>query len=254
MPIARGELSGRCLGSGGRPSGNLACRILWQPKQQATQGHSVTGATPIPSAHFPRRRLSQLAPDLPDQIRVKGLNAMSHNKNHNIRRTASGIARRSALTAGMAACLVGATLAVGIQAANAGPSTPIVVLGAGVTDQGGPGNVNRLQAGLGRIQASAAPVIVSGGRTNAKLNVTEARAMRNWLQAHGVDGRRIIEEPTAGNTARNAGETARILRDSRWAPEVVLVTSGCHMGRAVTEFAAAGVRVVEKVNAPGGPC
>ncbi|MFG1796451.1 YdcF family protein [Nocardia sp. NPDC049149] len=185
---------------------------------------------------------------------------MSHNRNQHRLRTGSGITRRSALTAGIAACIVGAALGAAVPVANAGSQTTYVVLGAGVTPQGAPGPmaVFRLKAVSEEWQRAAKAnnqnpgslIIVTGANQNPS-GVTEARAMRNWLVTHHISGGQIVEESTAGDTKQNAQRTAEILRNRGMIPAVVLVTSGCHMARATSLFESAGVTVVRGVKAPG---
>ena len=103
--------------------------------------------------------------------------------------------------------------------------TNIVVLGAGLFDDGTmrPMLVDRLQAALQLArQYPQSPIITSGGAP--KAGVTEARAMREWLVANGVNPGRITEEGTSWSTVENAINSARILAD-RGATGVVVVSS-----------------------------
>ena len=91
-------------------------------------------------------------------------------------------------------------------------STNIVVLGAGLYDDGTmrPILVDRLQAALQLARKyRLVPIITSGGAP--KAGVTEARAMREWLVANGVDPRRITEEGKSWSTVENARNSACIL-------------------------------------------
>jgi uncharacterized SAM-binding protein YcdF (DUF218 family) len=114
--------------------------------------------------------------------------------------------------------------------------TNIVVLGAGLFDDGTmrPMLVDRLQAALQLArQYPQSPIITSGGAP--KAGVTEARAMREWLVANGVDPGRITEEGTSWSTVENALNSARILAD-RGATGVVVVSSANHVERAMVDF------------------
>lgn len=114
--------------------------------------------------------------------------------------------------------------------------TAIVVLGAGLFDDGTmrPMLVDRLEAALQLARAyPQSPIITSGGAP--KSGVTEARAMRDWLVANGVDPGRITEEGNSGSTVENAVNSARILAD-RGASGVVVVSSANHVERAMVDF------------------
>ncbi|MDI9913922.1 YdcF family protein [Rhodococcus sp. IEGM 1379] len=114
--------------------------------------------------------------------------------------------------------------------------TNIVVLGAGLFDDGTmrPMLVERLQAALEVAhQYPAAPIITSGGAP--KSGITEAKAMRDWLVANGIDPARITEEGRSGSTVQNAQNTAQILADRR-ASGVVVVSSANHVERAMIDF------------------
>ncbi|MCJ0905796.1 YdcF family protein [Rhodococcus sp. ARC_M6] len=114
--------------------------------------------------------------------------------------------------------------------------TNIVVLGAGLFDDGTmrPMLVERLQAALEVArQYPAAPIITSGGAP--KSGITEAKAMRDWLVANGIDPGRITEEGRSGSTVQNAQNTAQILADRR-ASGVVVVSSANHVERAMIDF------------------
>lgn len=114
--------------------------------------------------------------------------------------------------------------------------TNIVVLGAGLFDDGTmrPMLVDRLQAALQLArQYPQSPIITSGGAP--KAGVTEARAMREWLVANGVNPGRITEEGTSWSTVENAINSARILAD-RGATGVVVVSSANHVERAMVDF------------------
>lgn len=114
--------------------------------------------------------------------------------------------------------------------------TNIVVLGAGLHDDGSmpPVLVERLQVALRLAQEYPfTPIIVSGGVPQS--GITEARAMRNWLVAHGVWAGRITEEGASGSTIENARYTNDILA-ARGASGAVVVSSANHVERAMRNF------------------
>ncbi|MBF6191504.1 YdcF family protein [Nocardia beijingensis] len=128
-----------------------------------------------------------------------------------------------------------------------GPVTAIVVLGYGLLPDGGMRQelVERLHAGyVQALLAPVSPIIVTGG--NARNGVTEARAMADWLIAHGMPAARVHLEPEAGTTAQNAERSATIMR-AIGARDAVVITSADHLDRAVGTFHDAGVDVVGTV-------
>lgn len=142
-----------------------------------------------------------------------------------------------------------------------GPDTAIVVLGHGLLPDGGmrPELIARLHAGFAQaLLAPGSPVIVTGG--NPRNGVTEARAMADWLIAHGIAPQRVIVEDHAASTVQNAAHSARIIREIG-ARDAVVITSTDHVDRAVRYFLGAGVPVVATVTpdqtpmiaAPFGP-
>ncbi len=115
-------------------------------------------------------------------------------------------------------------------------TTNIVVLGAGLFPDGTmrPVLESRLEAALQLAQRfPITPIVVSGGVPQS--GVTEARAMRQWLEAHGVPGIRITEEGTSRSTVENAANTSTIL-EQRGATGAVVVTSPDHLQRAMVDF------------------
>lgn len=76
-------------------------------------------------------------------------------------------------------------------------------------------------------------IIVSGG--NSKNNVTEARAMKNWLQKNDVPHYKIIEENHSKDTVENAIYSMDIVNKKNF-NSVTLITSDTHIRRAYILF------------------
>ncbi|NLV80303.1 MAG: YdcF family protein [Rhodococcus sp.] len=114
--------------------------------------------------------------------------------------------------------------------------THLVVLGAGLTDDGQirPVLEQRLEAALAAAQRyTASPIVVTGGVP--RNGVTEAEAMKDWLVEHGVAGERIVEESESASTVENASFTNELLLE-RGATGAVLVTTPDHLERAMINF------------------
>jgi uncharacterized SAM-binding protein YcdF (DUF218 family) len=124
------------------------------------------------------------------------------------------------------------------------PTTAIVVLGFGLLPEGAlrPELVSRLQtASLQAFAAPDSPIIVTGG--NPQNGITEAEAMQDWLEEHGIPANRIHAEKKANSTVQNALFSTEII-DSIGADSAVLVTSANHVRRATADFTIAGTYVV----------
>ena len=129
----------------------------------------------------------------------------------------------------------------------------IVVLGAGVN-----GTVpslsleTRLIAARDYLEANPdAVAIVSGGQGPGE-DITEAEAMRRYLEAEGIDPARIIKEDKATNTLENLGNSFSII-ESRGdtTDNVAVVSSMYHLYRAKLLAETLGVTVTG-VAAPMG--
>ncbi|SUD48065.1 DUF218 domain [Nocardia otitidiscaviarum] len=124
------------------------------------------------------------------------------------------------------------------------PNTAIVVLGYGLLPDGSmrPELINRLHAGyVSAVLSPAAPVIVTGG--NPRNGVPEAAAMAEWLIARGIPPQRIHVETQANSTVQNAAFSAKVMA-AIGATTAILITSADHIGRALSNFQAAGISVV----------
>ncbi len=148
-----------------------------------------------------------------------------------------------------------------LQAAYAMPQPPrwqernlIVVLGAGTSLPmvpggavlPGPSGYPRLLRGLALYRDCVHPgrvcrVLVSGGDPQAH-GVTEAAAYGQALRALGLPPADLLQESRSLNTQQNATYTARLLAASPPA-QIVLVSSGYHLRRAVACFEAEGLAV-----------
>lgn len=94
--------------------------------------------------------------------------------------------------------------------------------------------IKRLQVTLKAFNSNKSSyIIVSGG--NPEKKVTEAKAMKIWLQKHGVPKNKIIEENTSKNTIENALYSMRIINKKSF-ESVTLITSDTHMRRAYILF------------------
>jgi uncharacterized SAM-binding protein YcdF (DUF218 family) len=88
------------------------------------------------------------------------------------------------------------------------------------------------------------PVVVTGGLVHPPGKAPPvARAMRDFLAAHGVDPRDLVVEDVSGSTHENAVETAKVLR-GKGIKRVALVTDAAHLRRSLACFRAEGVDAV----------
>ncbi len=130
----------------------------------------------------------------------------------------------------------------------------IVVFGGGVitpSEPGGPtlphiGTFARTVRGLELYrQGTPCPILVSGGKTDqTSTEAPVAETMATILRTCGVPADDLIVETVSRNTAENAVESARLLRERGLAGPVVLVTHGTHLPRATHHLRAAGVMVI----------
>ena len=143
----------------------------------------------------------------------------------------------------------------GLESGLSFPANPsgdvIILLGggliSGVPDIDGKGAPTA--SSMGRIVAAARlyrrlelPIIVTGGRVYADIDVAEATVARRFLVDLGVPEDRIIEEDRARDTAQNARLTAVICRQ-RGFSRPILLTAAYHLKRARMAFDAAGMPV-----------
>lgn len=111
-----------------------------------------------------------------------------------------------------------------------------ITLGSKLNDDGHLEDVSikRLKATLKAFNYNKeAYIIVSGGNPNK--NVTEAKAMKIWLQKHNVPKNQIIEEGRSKNTIENALYSMDIVNKRKF-NSITLVTTDTHMRRAYVLF------------------
>lgn len=75
-------------------------------------------------------------------------------------------------------------------------------------------------------------VVVSGGQ-GPDEPTTEAKAMRDYLVAHGVDGKNILMEDQSSNTVQNLRYSAQLLYDQGYVmdQDILVVSNGFHLTR-----------------------
>ena len=106
----------------------------------------------------------------------------------------------------------------------------------------------RLALGVKLYQSGAAPlIVVSGGGAP----VSEAQTMAELARAAGVPDPALVCEAASRNTAENALNSARLLRQIGLS-RVLLVSSRMHLLRARWLFRLAGLRVVGSAGVPAG--
>lgn len=106
----------------------------------------------------------------------------------------------------------------------------IVILGAGlVGDQVSDRLKIRLDTAIEIIKKSNAVIIVSGGQGPSE-EISEAEAMRRYLQKQGVSENRIIKEEESTSTQENIKYSNAIMHSEN--SKVIIVTSDYHMYRA----------------------
>ncbi len=110
-----------------------------------------------------------------------------------------------------------------------------------------------------KLEKTDAIIVISGGDTDARIkegvelyfkgyaqtlifsgaaasgSVSNAQAMKNIAISHGVKPENILIEETSETTAKNAQETAKIIKEKEL-DSIILVTSPYHQRRAYVEF------------------
>ena len=123
----------------------------------------------------------------------------------------------------------------------------IIVLGAGVNGSTPSLSMcNRLDAALAYLGANPdALAVVSGGQGEGE-DITEAKAMADYLTAHGIDSARIVQEDQSRTTSENLENSFAILRARGYDPAngVGIVTSEYHLYRAKRMVRALGAEPV----------
>ncbi|HHV09746.1 MAG TPA: YdcF family protein [Clostridiales bacterium] len=90
-------------------------------------------------------------------------------------------------------------------------------------------------------------VIVSGGQGPGE-DITEAEAMRIYLEEGGIAPERIIKEESSTNTAENI-RYSKLLMEGE-APDLVIVTNGFHVFRAISIARKQGLPQAQGLAAP----
>ncbi|AAC07762.1 YdcF family protein [Aquifex aeolicus] len=120
----------------------------------------------------------------------------------------------------------------------------IVVLGGGVYNNGRlkASSFKRLITGFLLYKELKKPIILSGG---ASINVIpEAKVMKELLRSFGVPEEDIYTDVRSRDTFENAKFVKEMCEKLLKCKEVILVTSGFHMPRAVGVFKKAGLEVI----------
>lgn len=124
-----------------------------------------------------------------------------------------------------------------------GPTDAVIVLGAAVIAPGVPGPALRRRVEFGIetfCRLGARHLVLSGGVVAHPP--AEAELMRALSLARGVAETVLIVEDRARNTFENALFCGRIMRERQWR-QVVVVTDGWHLRRAVYCFRRLGLAV-----------
>ena len=122
-----------------------------------------------------------------------------------------------------------------IQAAHGTPDADadyLIVLGAGVIGRTPSlSMLERLSAAKAYLDAHPDCVAVVSGGQGPGEQITEAKAMSDWLIARGIAPERIIPEDRATNTAENLSYSFALIPDARSA-SIAVCSSEYHLYRA----------------------
>lgn len=130
----------------------------------------------------------------------------------------------------------------------------LIVLGAAVHgDEPSLTLVRRLEGAQAYLETYPHSVAIVSGGQGAGENVTEARAMHDWLIDHGIEEERILMEDKATSTQENLAFSFEIIRARGDEPEgkVAIVSSAYHLYRAKLMARNMGVEAVG-VSSPWG--
>lgn len=116
----------------------------------------------------------------------------------------------------------------------------LIVLGAGLNGKTPSLSLtNRLNAALDYLNTyPESTAVVSGGQGSGE-DITEALAMRLWLEQRGIDSDRIIEEDRSTSTMENLTFSLDIIDDDT--ASIAIVSSEYHLYRAKLMAAELGV-------------
>jgi uncharacterized SAM-binding protein YcdF (DUF218 family) len=126
-------------------------------------------------------------------------------------------------------------------------SDVIIVLGAAISDEGGPGKAltRRSEHAAELWRRGQAPMIICTGGVGAEARIrrSEADGCREVLMHHGVPRDRIVLEETSRSTEENARNARDIMVARGWT-RAILVSDSYHVFRARLLFRRLGVDVV----------
>jgi uncharacterized SAM-binding protein YcdF (DUF218 family) len=112
----------------------------------------------------------------------------------------------------------------------------VIVLGAGIKGERIPLTLQyRLNAALEYLEKNEdVPVVVSGGKGPGE-DITEAEAMRRYLEAGGIDPSRIYKEDKSTSTIENIKFSRKVIKEGIQLndPTVLIVTNEYHTVRAL---------------------
>ncbi len=165
---------------------------------------------------------------------------------------AAGRFLRGAVAAAAAAILFFCgRVCVGCLLRTAAPADHAVVLGMAL-ENGEPTRdlISRVETARAYWGEHPGAVLILTGGNPDDSGRTEAAVMRDLLLARGVPDGRMLLEDRAATTMENFRNTARMLPAGE---RVVLITSGCHMDRAVRTAKRAGFTGVLRLPAPSDP-
>lgn len=107
---------------------------------------------------------------------------------------------------------------------------------------------SRLDTAAAYLKDNAGTVaIVSGGRGSGE-EITEARAMKDYLLGQGIDGTRIIEEDKSTNTSENILFSKRYIEGQN--KRIIIVTSSFHVYRGTAIAKKQDIGIIEGLGAP----
>lgn len=113
------------------------------------------------------------------------------------------------------------------------PSDYLIVLGARVRGETPSLELqNRLNKAYDYLVAFPETLVVLSGGQGLGETITEAEAMRRYLQDKGIDEARMILENTSTNTKENLENSFKLIDDQLEDAKVTVVTSGFHVLRS----------------------
>jgi len=118
---------------------------------------------------------------------------------------------------------------------NPVPADAMIVLGAGINEQGLPKPMleRRLNRAAELYGAGYAPVIIVTGAKGEDEPISEARSMKTYLLAKGLPPEAVIEEDASYNTRQNLAY-AKMIMEERGLVTAIVVSSDYHLWRALS--------------------